>query len=92
MCADAGRPARPTHLVMGRGDMHLARIGRVEEDDVDLLAHHALDVGGRLGQRLLGLLEAHELGYRRAAVGKAASTERERAGDQRHMSNNPQHS
>ncbi|BAR53732.1 hypothetical protein NK6_547 [Bradyrhizobium diazoefficiens] len=34
---------------MRRGDVHFARIGRVDEDDIDLLAHHALDVGGGSG-------------------------------------------
>ncbi len=71
--------------------MHLARIGRCEKDDVDLLAHHALDVGRRFGRRLLRLLHAHELGHRCAAVGKAAGTECKRANEQHRMSNNPQH-
>lgn len=34
---------------MGCGDMHLTRIGRAEEDDFDLLAHDAFDVGGDSG-------------------------------------------
>ncbi|MGT2434713.1 hypothetical protein ACU4GH_01365 [Bradyrhizobium betae] len=71
--------------------MHLARIGGGQEDDIDLLADQALDVGRRFRRRLLGLLDAHELRHRRAAVGNAAGTERERAGEQRRMSSNPQH-
>jgi len=77
---------------MGQGDLHLARIGSVEEHHFDLLADHALDVRRRFGRRLVGFLEAHEVGHGCAAVGKAARAERERTGEQRHMSNNPQHS
>jgi hypothetical protein len=74
---------------MGWGNLHLTRIGRGHEDHIELLANDFPDIGWRLGRRLLGLLHAHELGHWCAAVGEAARAERECAGEQCRMSNDP---